>query len=117
LTLLVLQKRFRTMEIRIRPFSSGEKYALELDEFWPRGGYVKSLKNFCAHIGASFLDWQQRLGSGVGHINFENQELIVSWSDFPDTFSFDCYSQIQAERLWRLVDDYLAGHDCCRSAD
>jgi hypothetical protein len=36
--------------------------------------------------------------------------LIVSWSDFPDTFSFDCNSQIQAERLRHLVDDYLARH-------
>ena len=105
------------MEIRIRPFSSGEQYALELDEFWPKGGYVKFLKNFCDHIGAGFLDWQRRSGSGVGHIHFENQELIVYWSDFPDTFSFDCNSQMQAERLRCLVNDYLAEHDCCRSAD
>lgn len=105
------------MEIRIRPFSSGEKYALELDEFWPKGGYVKFLKNFCTHIGAVFLDWQQRLGSGVGHISFESQELIVSWSDFPDTFSFDCHTQMQAERLRRLIDEYLAANDCYRTTN
>ena len=100
------------MEIRIRPVRCSDKYALELDEFWPRGGYVKFLKNFCHHIGAGFLDWQQRLGYGIGHINFESQELIVSWSDFPDTFSFDCNSQIQAERLKHLVDGYLAAYAC-----
>ena len=100
------------MEIRIRPVRCSDKYALELDEFWPRGGYIKFLKNFCNHIGARFLDWQQRLGSGVGHISFENEELIVYWSDFPDTFSFDCSSQVQAERLKHLFDEYLAAYAC-----
>ena len=100
------------MEIRIRPFRCGDKYAVELDEFSPRGGYVKFLKNFCHHIGAGFLDWNQRPDSGIGHISFENQELIVYWSDFPDIFSFDCHSQVQAERLKHLVDAYLAVHGC-----
>ncbi len=100
------------MEIRIRPVICSDKFALELDEFWPKGGYVKFLKNFCKHIDAGFLDWHQRLGSGVGHIIFENQELVVYWSDFPDTFSFDCISQVQAERLKIMVDEYLTGYPC-----
>ena len=103
------------MEIRIRPVRCTEKDALELDEFWPRGGYIKFLKSFCHHIGAGFLDWQQRLDSGVGHIRFDNEELVVYWSDFPDTFSFDCNSQVQAERLKHLVDEYLAGYACHES--
>jgi hypothetical protein len=103
------------MEIRIRPVSCSDKFALELDEFWPKGGYIKFLKSFCHHIGAGFLDWQQRLDSGVGHIRFDNEELVVYWSDFPDTFSFDCNSQVQAERLKHLVDEYLAGYACHES--
>ncbi|NDC09883.1 MAG: hypothetical protein EBZ75_11180 [Oxalobacteraceae bacterium] len=100
------------METRIRPVRCSDKFALELDEFWPRGGYVKFLKNFCDHIDAAFLDWQQRLGSGVGHISFEKQELVVYWSDFPDIFSFDCNTRLQAERLKLLVDEYLIGYAC-----
>ena len=103
------------MEIRIRPVSCSDKFALELDEFWPKGGYIKFLKSFCHHIGAGFLDWQQGLDSGVGHIRFDNEELVVYWSDFPDTFSFDCNSQVQAERLKHLVDEYLAGYACHES--
>ena len=103
------------MEIRIRPVSCSDKFALELDEFWPKGGYIKFLKSFCHHIGAGFLDCQQRLDSGVGHIRFDNEELVDYWSDFTYTFSFDCNSQVQAERLKHRVDEYLAGYACHES--
>jgi len=95
------------MEMRIQPFKNSYEYALELDEFWPEGGYEKFLRNFCSCIDGAFIDWHQGVESGIGHIFFEKQRLTVYWSDFPDSFSFDCNSQMQAERLKKLAEKYL----------
>lgn len=94
-------------QMRIVPFLNGSKYALELEEFWPDGGYGEFLKKFCAYIGATELDWCQGVESGIGQINFENQKLTLYWSDFPAVFSFDCNSFQQAERLRCLAGEYF----------
>ncbi len=98
------------MQMRIAPFKNSHECSLELDEFSPQEGYAEFLKDFCTAIGGRFLDWYQGVESGIGHINFENQNLIVYWSDFPDAFSFDCNNKTQAERLKILVEKYLTQH-------
>ena len=103
------------MEMRIKPFLNSHEYALELDEFWPKEGYKEFLTNFCVSIGGDFIDWRQGVESGLGHIYFEKEKLTVYWSDFPDAFSFDCNSQMQAERLKGLVRSYLVENNYLRT--
>ncbi len=56
------------IKFRIAPFLKSTEYALELEDFEPKGGYEPFLKNVCSYLGATFLDWYQGVESGIGHI-------------------------------------------------
>ena len=87
------------IKFRITPFSRSSKYSLELECFYPKGGFKKFLTDFCKTGEGELLDWWQGIESAIGHITFEGNVLTVYCSDFPDALSFDCDDISQAKKI------------------
>ncbi|MFC6282041.1 hypothetical protein [Polaromonas aquatica] len=95
------------MKYKITPFSSSEKFSLELHDFTPEGGYELFLQRFCQFAEESFFDWFQGVQSGIGHITYLGTTLTVVWNDFPQSFSFDCSSEKLAVSLQSQLEQFL----------
>lgn len=95
------------MKFQITPFHQSKQFSLELYEFVPKDGYETFLKKFCEFSGEAFIDWRQGVESGIGHISYLGGRLTVVWNDFPDSFSFDCESELVALSLQSLLKTFF----------
>lgn len=65
------------------------------------------LKNLCDFLDADFIDWQQSVESGIGHMTYSGYFLIVFWTDFPLSLSFDCPDKPTATQLQSDIEAYF----------
>ncbi len=93
--------------MNITPFKRSHKHALELEEFKPSCGFEAFIKDFTKFIGGEFIDWWEGIERGIGHITFENDLIVVYWTDFPFSLSFDYLDKSQAIRLRELANQYF----------
>lgn len=78
---------------------NGLGVSINLNDFEPRGGYELFLKQFCKFIHEEFLDWNQGITEGIGHMTFRGYKLEVYWTDFPFALNFDCRDKTMADEL------------------
>jgi hypothetical protein len=83
---------------------------INLNNFEPAGGYELFLKNLCKELGQKFIDWHQGIESGIGHIVYRDQEIVVFWTDFPFALSFDCINKAMADELQNELINYFHLH-------
>lgn len=95
------------MKFCISAFLKTSKYALEIEDFEPKDGYEIFLKNLCFNLGEKFIDWQQGVESGIGHITFKDYTLTIVWTDFPSSLSFDCRDEVMATELQSVIERYF----------
>jgi hypothetical protein len=96
------------VKMEIRKFFNADQYALELEDFEPKGGYEIFLKKFCEFIKEQFLDWYQGVEVGIGHITYQGYKLEVYWTDFPFALSFDCRDKAMADELRPKLEAFFA---------
>lgn len=96
------------MNFNVTPFATGTEYSLIINDFVPNQGYENFLREFCVHLGESFIDWYQGVESGIGHIVYKEKKVMVFWTDFPFSLSFNCQNEIMAIELKKDIINYLS---------
>jgi hypothetical protein len=101
------------IDVRVVKFQSGEKCAVEIENFKPKCGLESFVIDFSKYLGAELSDWSRSWEFGLGYMKIDEIKIMLVHSEFPHVFSFDCPDESLAKELKKSLKVFFeseAGH-------